>query len=170
MTKSWYERSLFYNSNFSIPNGSASPFERVLFEENQNFKMISVRGRGRPRREHPSVASFVAPSIAFSVAPSVAFSVAPSVAPSVTPSGFSLPPKSEVSKQPDRTSGPKSPAATSVPKYSKDNLQRILKAVLEAQAPAPAPAISETLREKLKAHSPDIYRGKSHMNCYNFCQ
>ena len=70
--------------------------------------MISVQGRRRPRRERPSVA------------------------PSVALSGSSPPPESEVSKQPDRTLGPKSPAATSVPKYSKDDLQRILKAVLEA--------------------------------------
>ena len=59
-------------------------------------------------------------------------------------------------------------------------MQQILKAVLEAQAfvpaPAPVPAlvpapvVSEVLREKLNARSPDIYRRKSHMDCYNFCQ
>ena len=126
--------------------------------------MISVRGRGRLRRERLSVA----------------LSVAPSVAPSIAPLGSSPPPKSEVSEQPDGTLGPKSPAATSVPKYSKDDLQKILKAVLEARAPVPVPApalafvlapvVSKVPREKLKARSPDVYRGKSHMDCYNFCQ
>ena len=113
--------------------------------------MISVQGRGRPRRERPSVA------------------------PSVAPPDSSLPPESgdELSEQPDGPPGPKSrAAATSVPKYSKDDLQRIFKAVLEARAPAPAstPIVSEMPREKLKARSPDVYRGKSHMDCYNFCQ
>ena len=76
--------------------------------------MISVRRRRRPRRERPSVA----PSVALSVAPSVA----PFVAPSVAPSGSSLPPESEVSKQPNGTLGPKSSAATSIPKYSENDL------------------------------------------------
>ena len=55
-------------------------------------------------------------------------------------------------------------------------MQRILKAVLKAHAPAPAlapvlaPVVSEVLWEKAKARFPDIYHGKSHMNCYNFCQ
>ena len=57
-------------------------------------------------------------------------------------------------------------------------MQRILKAVLEARAPTPAPAlapvpvpvVSKVSREKLKARSPDVYRGKSHMDYYNFCQ
>ena len=84
------------------------------------------------------------------------------------------------------------PAANSVPKYSEDDLQRIFKAVLEAQAPIPAPLpvpalalvlaatsapvlapasnVAEAHREKLKARSPDLYRGKSHIDCYNFCQ
>ena len=134
--------------------------------------MTSVRGRGRPRRERPSVT--------------------PSVTPSVAPPDSSPPPESgdELSDQP---AGPSTkppvanaPAATSVLKYSEDDLQRILKAVLEARAPVPAPApvlapapapvlapapiVAEAPREKLKARSPDLYRGKSHMDCYNFCQ
>ena len=127
--------------------------------------MISVRGRGRSRRERPSVAP--------SVTPSVASSVAPSIAPSIAPPDSSPPPKSEIFEQP-----PKSSANTSIPKYSEDNLQRILKAVLEARAPASAPAptpvpvsvVSKLSQEKLKTCSPDVYRGNSHMDCYNFCQ
>ena len=143
--------------------------------------MTSVRGRGRPHHKHPSVA--------------------PSVAPSVTPPNSSPPPElgDELSDQLAGPLGPKppvanAPAATNVLKYSKDDLQRILKAVLEARAPilalapvlapvpapvpapvlaptpAPAPIVAEAPREKLKAHSPNLYYGKSHMDCYNFCQ
>ena len=112
--------------------------------------MIAVWGRGHPRQERLSAALSVALSVA---------------SPGSTP-----PPESEISEQPDGTPGPKSSAATSVPKYFKDDLQRILKAVLEAQAPAPASAVSETTWKKLKARSSDIYRGKSHIDCYNFCQ
>ena len=109
--------------------------------------MILVQGRGCPRQERLSIA------------------------PSVVPPDSSPPPESKSFEQPDGPLGPKSPAeATSVPKYSEDDLQRILKAVLEARAPVPAPVVSEVPREKLKARSPDVYRGKSHMDCYNFCQ
>ena len=98
-------------------------------------------------------------------------SIAPSVAPSIAPPDSFPPPESEISEQ-----LPKSPTNTSIPKYSKDDLQWILKAVLEAQtlvpapAPVPVPIVSEVSREKLKARSPDVYCGKSHMDCYNFCQ
>ena len=139
--------------------------------------MTSVWGRGRPRRERPSVT--------------------PSVAPSVAPPDSSPPPESgdELSDQP---AGPstKPPvanapaAANSIPKYSEDDLQRILRTVLEARvpapapvlapapvpapvpapAPAPAPIVAEAYRKKLKARFPDVYRGKSHIDCYNFCQ
>ena len=112
--------------------------------------MTSVRGRGRPRRERLSV----------------------------TPHDSSPPPKSEFSEQPVGPSGAKPPVtvipATNVPKYSKDDLQRIFKTVLEARAPAPtstpAPVVSEVPQDKLKARSLNIYCEKSHMDCYNFCQ
>ena len=130
-------------------------------------KITSVRDRGRSRRERSSAA------------------------PSVAPSNSSSPPESgdELSDQP---AGPSikplianAPAATtSISKYSEDDLQRIFKTVLEAQIPAPAPVlapapvpvpapapiVAKASREKLKARFPDVYRGKSHMNCYNFCQ
>ena len=53
-----------------------------------------------------------------------------------------------------------------IAKYTKKDLQRILRTVLKARA-----LPSDGTREKpLKARSPDVYRGKSHMECYNFCQ
>ena len=130
--------------------------------------MTLVRGRRRFYRERPSATPFVAPSVA--------------------PLDSSQPPKSgdKLFNQPAGPSRTKPPVTdalivtTNVPKYSEDNLQRIFKAVLEAQAPvsAPAPAptpaliliISKALQEKLKARSPDVYCGKSHMDCHNFYQ
>ena len=71
-------------------------------------------------------------------------------------------------------------AATSVPKYSKDDLQQILKTVLQdtalalvfAPTPTPVPTliVAKARQEKLKAHFPNVYCGKSHMDYYNFCQ
>ena len=85
--------------------------------------MTSVQGRRRLRRER----SFATPSIA--------------------PLDFSPLPESgdELSDQPAGPSGTKppvanAPATTSIPKYFEDDLQEILKAVLEARDPVPAPA------------------------------
>ena len=112
--------------------------------------MISVRGYGRLRRERSSITL------------------------SITFSDSSLPPKSGISEQPNRPPRPKFFADTNVPKYSKDNLQWIFKAVLEAWAPAlasaSAPVVFEVLWEKLKARFPSVYREKSYIDCYNFCQ
>ena len=59
-----------------------------------------------------------------------------------------------------------SPCWTLVTKYTEEDLQRILKTVFEARTPS-----SDGPGEKpLKARSPDVYCGKSHMECYNFCQ
>ena len=53
-----------------------------------------------------------------------------------------------------------------IAKYTEEDLQRILKTVLKARVP-----LSNTPRKKLlKARSPDVYHGKSHMEYYNFCQ
>ena len=118
--------------------------------------MTSVQGCGRPRWEHLSAAPSIAPPDSF---PASKLS-------------------DELSDQSARPSRTKSlayapTAATSVPKYSKDDLQRIFKAVLEARACAPTPApvvISKMPWEKLKAYSPNVYYVKSHIDCYNFCQ
>ena len=61
---------------------------------------------------------------------------------------------------------PVNPPAIEPPiaKYTKEDLQKILRTVFEAWAP------SDSIREKpLKAKSPDVYCGNSHMECYNFC-
>ena len=80
-------------------------------------------------------------------------SVGLSIAPFVAPSDSFLSPKlgNKLSDQPIELLQTKPPiantsaAATSIPQYSKDNLQRILKAVLEAQVPAPTPVPASTL-------------------------
>ena len=157
----WYKQPSFYNSNFFIPNGLASPFRRVFLEEISS-KMTSIRSRRCPRRERP----FIAPSVALFV----------------TLLDSSPPPKSgdEFSDQSAGPSGTKLPVAdapvtsTNVPKYSEDDVQRMFKAVLEApaptSAPVPAPVVSKVPKEKLIACSLNIYCRKSHIDCYNFCQ
>ena len=129
--------------------------------------MTSVRGRGHSCWERHSVA--------------------PSFAPFIASSDFF--PLSELGdKLSDQPAGPSrlkplansAPAAISISKYSEDNLQQIFKNVLEAQALVPVPALASTPvpalivykvpREKLKTRFPDVYCGKSHMDCYNFCQ
>ena len=58
------------------------------------------------------------------------------------------------------------PSKPPIAKYTEKNLQKILRLVLETQAPS-----SDGPRKKLlKIRSPDVYYGKSHIECYNFCQ
>ena len=77
------------------------------------------------------------------------------------PSGSSSPPKSSHDKTP--VNQPTEPPVT---KYTEEDLQRILKTVLKARVLS-----SDGPCEKpLKTKSPDVYCGKSHMECYNFYQ
>ena len=58
------------------------------------------------------------------------------------------------------------PAEPLVAKYTKKDLQKIFRTVLKAQTPP-----SDGPYEKpLKTRSPDVYCGKSHMECYTFYQ
>ena len=80
---------------------------------------------------------------------------------SKSPSGSSFPSESSH----DET--PVNPHVESpIAKYTEEDLQRIFQTVLKAWAPP-----SNGPREKpLKAKLPDVYCGKSHIECYNFCQ
>ena len=66
--------------------------------------------------------------------------------------------------------------ANATVRYSEADLQRIFRTVLEARPLAPAPAPQPLVfpdgpRERpLKARFPELYRGKTHMECYNFIQ
>ena len=85
---------------------------------------------------------------------------------SITLFNSSTPPELEFFDQP--TASAIAPAATLVVfKSTKKDLQQTFKTVLEAQAPT---SIKKPWNKLLKAHSPDIYRRKFHMECYNFCQ
>lgn len=78
----------------------------------------------------------------------------------------------EASAHPGPSTSPgSSTTSSSMPNYSKDEFQRILKAVLEARTPAIAASLLKDPRERpLKARLPDVYRGKIHLEYYNFCQ
>ena len=151
----WYKRPPFYNSNFFIPNWLASLFRKVFWKK-VSTKMTSLQGCRRLCRERLSIAIFV------------------------TPPDSSLPPEldDKLSKQPARPSEMKLliavpfDAATNIPKYSENDLQRIFKIVLEAWALAPilTSAISKVPRDKLTTRSLDIYHRKFHIDCYNICQ
>ena len=120
MTKSGTSDFPFTIQISPYPTGQPARLEECFQKKiSSSPKMTSVQGCGRPRWERPSIA--------------------PSVAPSIAPLDSFPPPESgdELSDQPARPSRRKplansSPAATSIPKYSKDDLQRIFKAVLEA--------------------------------------
>ena len=67
------------------------------------------------------------------------------------------------------------PADSSVVRYSEDDFQRILRIVLDSRplAPVPTPAALHyegPCERLLKARFPDIYWGKTHLECYNFFQ
>ena len=100
-------------------------------------RMTSIRGCGCPRKERTSE----------------------------DPLGSSLSPGSSYDKAPIDPLAV-GPFKLSIAKYTKEDLQKILRTVLETQTlPSNGP------REKpLKVISPDVYCGKSHMECYNFCQ
>ena len=51
-------------------------------------------------------------------------------------------------------------------KYTEEDLQKILRTVLEAQAPP----FDGPHKKLLKTRLPDVYFSKSHIECYNFCQ
>ena len=58
-------------------------------------------------------------------------------------------------------------AVINIPKYSENDLQRILKTVIEKRAPVPAsaPTVFKVSREKLKARFLDVYCAKSYIDC-----
>ena len=80
---------------------------------------------------------------------------------SKSPLGSLFPPESSYNKTPVNPPTVKPLVA----KYLEENVQKILKTVLKVQAPP-----SDRLCKKpLKTRLPDVYCGKSHMECYNFC-
>ena len=69
---------------------------------------------------------------------------------------------------PSHASAPALVEPTLALKYSEADLMRILKIFSETKGQEPK---AEVPRERpLKAKVPDVYFGKSHMDCYHFCQ
>ncbi len=54
------------------------------------------------------------------------------------------------------------PTAPDVAQYTQKNMDDLLQTFFQAS--------KGRSRDKLKAKTPDVYRGRSHMECYNFCQ
>ena len=59
-----------------------------------------------------------------------------------------------------------SAAANTAAKYSAKDPQGILKIILEPRAPASQP--KSLCKRPLKVQAPDLYRGKTHLEYYNF--
>lgn len=59
-------------------------------------------------------------------------------------------------------------------KYTKTDLQQIIRTVLDARPPAPAPQalvfLESPRKRPLKARAPNLYCKKTYMECYNFCR
>lgn len=82
--------------------------------------------------------------------------------PSASPSASARPNPGNVNLGPN-------PTVFWVLKYTEDNFQRILKTVLESRTPVPK-NFDEPRKKPLKARAPDVYRSKSHIDCYNFIE
>ena len=169
-------RLAVYNSKSSKPNGLASPLRQrrknlAMFKKFfQKLHLASSMAQSSARRspcQNPhdgkeKLAGGTAtkrrnrrtPALATSRTPT------PAVAPVIAPLAAS------------------SSANSFVVEYSEHDLQRIFRTVLNSRplAPVPAPIIAATLHYKgprersLKAWFPDIDRGKTHLECYNFFQ
>ena len=142
--KVWYKQTLFYNSNFSISNGSASLL-KTLFLKKISSKMISLQGHSRPWRKH-LFTQFLDSSSPLQL-------------------------DDKLSDQSTKFLEPYFAvvlaATTLVLKYTKEDLQRILEIVLEARSPI---TFEKSQDKPLKANSPDMYYNKSYRKYYNFCQ
>ncbi len=118
--------------------------------------MTSVRGQGRPaRRGQASEAPTGPPSSnGDHEDPLGSDKLGPSEASAIPPEA---PPRP--SQAPPLSNVPRNPGANC---YSQQDLDRIIQTFLQNS--------KSGFGNKLKAKTPDVYRGSSHMECYNFCQ
>ncbi len=118
--------------------------------------MTSVRGRGRtPSRGQASEAPTGPPS---SNRDHEDLLGSDKPGPSEAPAG---PPKA-LSGPPQALSLPNVPQDPGTNRYSQQDLDRIIQTFFQNSKGGSG--------NKLKAKTPDVYRGRSHMECYNFCQ
>ena len=102
------------------------------------------------------------------------------------------PVEDKLARDPGSVKGPNSGSTSSAPSYNPTPGLDLVPALISApvRAPTPAPAATDELFKKfmkayletnqeprqperersLKAKVPEIYYGKSHMDCYHFCQ
>ncbi len=128
--------------------------------------MTSVRGRGRPARRSQASEAPTGPSSSNGDYEDSLGSNKPG--PSETPTGSEAPVGPEIPAGPEAPPGP--PQTPPLPilqdpgtnRYSQQDLDRIIQTFFHVSKGGSG--------DKLKAKTPDVYRGRSHMECYNFCQ
>ncbi len=128
--------------------------------------MTSVRGRSRPAQRSQISEASTGPLSSNGDNEDPLRSNDPG--PSEAPTGSKASTRREIPAGPEALLGP--PQALPLPvsqdpganRYSQQDLNRIIQTFFRASKGG-----SE---DKLKAKTPDVYRGKSHMECYNFCQ
>ncbi len=120
--------------------------------------MTSVRRRGQPARR---CQAFEAPSSNGDYEDPLGSNESGS---SETPAGSEAPARSET---PEVPIGPPetllpAPPAPNVAQYMQKDMDHLLQTFFQASKGGSG--------NKLKAKTLDVYRGRSHMECYNFCQ
>ncbi len=126
--------------------------------------MTSVRGRGQPVYRGQASEVLTGPFSSNGDHEDPLGSNKPG--PSEAPAGSEAP--EAPARLPEALPGP--PQAPPLPvlqdpganRYSQQDLERIIQTFLQNSKGG--------FRDKLKAKTPDVYRGRSHMECYNFCQ
>ena len=76
----------------------------------------------------------------------------------------------DISRPSEETPAPSTEEATGPAKYTEEDLQRITKLCMESFLQAQGSRHEGPREGQLKARFPDLYYGKSHMECYHFCQ
>ncbi len=128
--------------------------------------MTSVRGRDRPARRNQASEAPTGPLLSNGdhenplgsnkLGLFEAFTGSKAPTGPETPAGPEAPPESP---QTPPLPVPQDPGANC---YSQQDLDRIIQTFLHASKGGSG--------DKLKAKTPDVYRGRSYMECYNFCQ
>ena len=161
-------RLAVYNSKSSKPNRSASTFRRkalAMFKSSQPassmaqfFACCSAYQNPYDGEDKLAGRTHTEGSNRCTPAPATTRAFTLAVSPVIVPLVFS------------------GSADSSVVKYLKDDLQQILRTVLDSRLPStvPVPVVAAAPQYKgpyerpLKTWFPDIYWGKSYLECYNF--
>ena len=145
----------FYNSKSSIPNRSASPFER---KNKKTFSYFWVLVRA-PYSAIPMAGPCACWSLCRNF-PLASEDQLANAAPTEGNSTFTS--TSAVSRVP-------TPASAIAPFLDNKLFKQLIKAYLKAQVPGRIEVDSKPCKQSLKAWFPDLYYGNLHMDCYRFC-